>query len=321
MNRVPVISVVIPSYNSVQTIRKCLDSVINQSINLPYEIIVVDSSEDETPEILETYAPRVRYYHFSQKTIPAIARNIGIDHAAGEYIAFTDSDCIVDGSWLREIMQAHQSGYDVVCGSIINARPSNLISIAEYFLEFREFSVHSPKRESGFIPAGNFSIRASLMKRSGKFPDIRTSEDTFLAYNLLQQGKKILFEPRIKIQHINRNQLKPMLRNQYLLGMNSALIRRVLPLPGASLIKHPATALVIPLIRFFKTIQIISRNHFPYDWYDYLNLLLSFPFYIIGIVAFSVGFRRGVCEPLIEGAEYMTGKKDSSSSVVESVFI
>ncbi|MDA3895177.1 MAG: glycosyltransferase family 2 protein [Desulfobacteraceae bacterium] len=140
MKRAPFISVVIPSYNSMHTIRQCLDSVINQLVSVPYEIIVVDSSEDQTPEIMKSYEPRVRYFHLSQKTIPAVARNIGIEKSFGEFIAFTDSDCIVDPSWLQQIMRAHKSGYDVVCGSVINARPGNFISIAEYFLEFREIS-------------------------------------------------------------------------------------------------------------------------------------------------------------------------------------
>ncbi|MDA3897415.1 MAG: glycosyltransferase family 2 protein, partial [Desulfobacteraceae bacterium] len=169
MSRAPLISVVIPSYNSMHTIRQCLDSVISQSINQPYEIIVVDSSGDQTPEIVGGYRQRVRFFHLSQKTIPAIARNIGIGHATGEYIAFTDSDCIVDSSWLENIMRAHQSGYEVVCGSVVNARSANLISIAEYFLEFRELSEYLPKKENDFIPAGNFSIKAEILKETGNF--------------------------------------------------------------------------------------------------------------------------------------------------------
>jgi glycosyltransferase involved in cell wall biosynthesis len=302
----PFISVVIPSFNSMHTIRKCIDSVINQSINLPYEIIVVDSSKDQTPEIMKSYLSRVRYYHLDQKTMPAIARNIGIDYALGEYIAFTDSDCIADEMWLQQIMNAHESGYDVVCGSIGNARPGNLISIAEYFLEFREFSVHSPRREFYYLASGNFSIKSSLIIDVGKFSIIRASEDTFLAYKLRKLGIKILFDPRIKIKHINRNRLMSMLRNQYVLGMNSALIRRVLPLSGAFLIKYQLFALFVPFSRFVNTIKIIFRNRFPYELIDYFKLLISFPFYIIGIIIFTVGFRRGIA---IQGVDEITSNK------------
>lgn len=298
MCHVPLISVVIPSYNSMHTIRQCLDSIIRQSINAPYEIIVVDSSNDQTPKLLESYAPRVQFIHLNQKTIPAKARNIGIDHAKGKYIAFTDSDCIVDSLWLREIMQAHASGYDVVCGSILNARPGNLISIAEYFIEFRELSLYSPRRESDFLASCNFSIKADLFEKIGNFPDIRASEDMFLSYNIRGNGIKILFEPKIKIQHINRNRLYPFLKNQVTLGRSAALIRTILPQAGAFLVRHPAYATLIPPVKLIRTLQIIGRNRFPYNIYQMLNLMMSLPFFIMGTVAYSLGFSRGIRSPL-----------------------
>ena len=297
MSRTPIISVVIPSYNSMHTIRKCLDSVINQPVNIPYEIIVVDSSDDQTPEIMKNYLPRVRYYHLSKKIIPAIARNIGIEKSFGEFIAFTDSDCIVDASWLLQIMEAHQSGYDVVCGSVINARPGNLISIAEYFLEFRELSEYLPKKENDFIPAGNFSIKAVLFQETGKFPEIRASEDMFLAYNIKQKGIKILFEPKIKVNHMNRNRLQPVIENQLVLGFSSAIIRRILPQPGFFLVKNPIYATFIPVVKLVRTLQIVSRNKFPYNLFQFWNFLVSLPFFIIGIMAYSIGFSRGVRAP------------------------
>jgi glycosyltransferase involved in cell wall biosynthesis len=297
IHSVPIISVVIPSYNSMHTIKKCLDSVINQSINVPYEIIVVDSSDDHTPDIMESYLPIVRYFHLTQKTIPAIARNIGIDHASGEYIAFTDSDCIVDEFWLQQIMKAHQSGYDVVSGSIINALPANLISIAEYFIEFREFSLHSSRRESDFLASCNFSIKANLFHETGKFPEIRASEDMFLANNIKIKGIKILFEPKIKIKHINRSHLQPFLRNQITLGFNAAVIRRILSQPGSFLVKHPIYATLIPVVKLIRTIQIMGRNRFPYNLFQFWNFMISFPFFIIGIMAYCIGFSRGIRAP------------------------
>jgi glycosyltransferase involved in cell wall biosynthesis len=297
MTSVPTISVVIPSYNSMHTIRQCLDSVIKQSINVPYEIIVVDSSADATPEILAAYAPRVQHYHLPQKTIPAIARNIGIKNATGEYIAFTDSDCIVDASWLQEILEAHHRGYDVVCGSVINAKPGNLISIAEYFLEFRELSSHFSCRESDFLASCNFSIKAELFEETGTFPEIRASEDMFLSYNVRQKGKIIFYEPKIKIKHINRIHLEPFLKNQVTLGFSAAVIRKILPQLGSFLVKHPIYAALIPAVKLTRTAQIVLRNKFPYNIYQLWNFLLSLPFFIVGSMAYSVGFSRGIRAP------------------------
>ncbi|RKI88658.1 glycosyltransferase [Parablautia intestinalis] len=86
------ISVVIPSYNREKTIKKCLESVINQTYP-PYEIIVVDdgSSDNTIQKIKELNYSKVRILQQNHKGAQS-ARNYGIKEAKGDYIAFLDSD-------------------------------------------------------------------------------------------------------------------------------------------------------------------------------------------------------------------------------------
>jgi len=87
----PQISVVIPVYNREQTIRRAIDSVLAQEL-LPEEIIVVDDgSTDNTPEILNSYLPKIQVVRQGNKGVSA-ARNRGIEVAGGKWIAFLDSD-------------------------------------------------------------------------------------------------------------------------------------------------------------------------------------------------------------------------------------
>jgi hypothetical protein len=81
------------------------------------------------------------------------------------------------------------------------------------------------------------------------------------------------------------------------LGFSAALIRRILPQPGFFLVKHPIFAPLIPAVKLIRTLQIVSRNKFPYNFYQLLNLVLSLPFYMMGILFYSVGFSRGVRAP------------------------
>jgi len=101
------ISVVIPSYNQAGTVRNCLRSVLAQQRPAD-EIIVVDSSTDETPEIIAEEFPEVQLIHLAEKTPPGQARNIGVERASGEVIAFTDSDCVPTPQWLRAIDDAYR---------------------------------------------------------------------------------------------------------------------------------------------------------------------------------------------------------------------
>jgi hypothetical protein len=89
----PLVSVVIPAHNSKETITRALDSAIRQTYR-PIEVIVVDDcSTDDTASIVESYAnPPVRLIRLTERGGASGARNIGIEKAAGELVAFLDAD-------------------------------------------------------------------------------------------------------------------------------------------------------------------------------------------------------------------------------------
>ncbi len=85
------ISVIIPAYNSADTIRACIESALNQTLK-SFEIVIVDDgSNDETAIISKKFRGEVRYF-YKENGGPASARNFGIRMSRSEYIAFLDSD-------------------------------------------------------------------------------------------------------------------------------------------------------------------------------------------------------------------------------------
>ncbi|OGW83626.1 MAG: glycosyl transferase [Omnitrophica bacterium GWA2_52_8] len=85
------VSVIIPAWNRAGLLPRALESVLNQQ-GVSFEVLVVDDgSDDGTPEILHKDFPQVRLLSRKRKG-PAAARNSGIEHSAGEWIAFLDSD-------------------------------------------------------------------------------------------------------------------------------------------------------------------------------------------------------------------------------------
>jgi len=86
-----VISALIPTYNCGPYLRESLDSILAQTLP-PGEVIVVDDgSTDETPEVLASYGDRIRVVPGRHDGLPA-ARNLCLEHARGEWIAFHDAD-------------------------------------------------------------------------------------------------------------------------------------------------------------------------------------------------------------------------------------
>ncbi len=88
----PKVSVVIPTYNRAEKVRKSVESVLAQSFTDLEVIVVDDGSSDETEQALKrAFGDRIRY-HFQPNQGVSVARNKGIEEAKGEWIAFLDSD-------------------------------------------------------------------------------------------------------------------------------------------------------------------------------------------------------------------------------------
>ena len=85
------ITVIIPAYNSVKSIRRAIDSILAQTLK-DYEIIVIDDgSTDGTGKIIKEYSNAVSY-NYQENAGVCAARNAGIEKARGQWIAFLDHD-------------------------------------------------------------------------------------------------------------------------------------------------------------------------------------------------------------------------------------
>lgn len=108
MNQNPLVSVIVAAYNAQKYIRRCLDSILAQTMP-NFEVIAVnDGSTDGTPAILDEYAakdPRVRVIHKPNGGV-ASARQAGLDAAQGEYTIHADSDDWVEPEMLEEMYAA-----------------------------------------------------------------------------------------------------------------------------------------------------------------------------------------------------------------------
>lgn len=129
------ISVVIPVYNVEKYLRRCIDSVLHQ-VDVTQEIILVDDgSTDTSGKICDEYAENysvIKCLHISNSG-PATAKNIGYDHATGNYIAFIDSDDEIKPDMFSKMLQ---SGYkhdaDIVCCNYIQINENGTYEHTEH---------------------------------------------------------------------------------------------------------------------------------------------------------------------------------------------
>lgn len=103
----PRVSIIVPVYKVEQYLKRCVDSLTNQTLKDIEIILVDDGSPDNCPKMCDEFAQidsRIKVVH-KQNGGAASARNVGIDVAKGDYIAFVDSDDYVDGCMYEEMLK------------------------------------------------------------------------------------------------------------------------------------------------------------------------------------------------------------------------
>lgn len=109
------VSIIIPIYNTEKYLHKCLDSIIAQTFADWECILVDDGSTDNSPQICDAYTQKDSRFYVIHKTNGGVssARNAGLNHAKGKFIAFADSDDWVEETWLQEFIE-NIEGVDLV---------------------------------------------------------------------------------------------------------------------------------------------------------------------------------------------------------------
>jgi len=118
----PKASVIIPVYNVAPYLKRCLDSVINQTLKDIEIICINDCSTDNSLEILKEYASgdnRIIIIDFNENKGVSVARNKGIKTAKGEYIGFVDSDDYIDLDFYEKLYnRAKETNAEIVKGNV-----------------------------------------------------------------------------------------------------------------------------------------------------------------------------------------------------------
>jgi glycosyltransferase involved in cell wall biosynthesis len=279
-------SIIVPSYNSLSTIERCLNALRAQRTRFTYEVIVVDSSDDGTGEFIEANFPEVKLIRLPERTFPGLARNVGIEKSQGRIIVFTDSDCVPESFWLEKMVEEQEKGqHSAIGGSVLNGLPLNPVAWSGYLLEFSTSLPSSPKHFPNLLPTCNVSFQRSIFERYGSFPDVQTMEDGIFCTRLIRSGERLLFHPDIRVRHIFRSRLNLFLRHQLTLGKGAAEARRRGEFSGAWLADHP--------LRWFLPFVRLCRIEFRLARQSLKSLLifnLLFPLCVGGLIAWGIGF-------------------------------
>ena len=227
----PKVSVVVASYNGERTLKACLDSL--QRLNYPdYEVILVDDgSTDTTPQIALAY-PGFRYFRHEDNLGLSVARNTGIAAAAGEIVAFTDSDCRADEDWLYYLTgDLLGSEFAGIGGPNFLPPEDSVVAAAVMASPGGPAHVMLTDRQAEHIPGCNMAFYKWALAQVGGFDPIfhQAGDDVDICWRLQQARCQIGFSPAAFVWHYRRSTVRAYLKQQRGYGEAEALLVRKHP--------------------------------------------------------------------------------------------
>lgn len=196
----PIVSIVIPVYKAEQYIEECVNSILNQTYKNLQVILVNDGSPDRCGEIIEKYKSvdkRVVAVH-KENGGASSARNEGIKHAVGDYIAFVDSDDILHCNYVCELLEtARDDEADIAACDFVRFRrtkpdDTEIHEKRKMLMDSRKAIYEMYKNDSIGWNCWNKLYKRSLFE-SIKFPEGQVCEDKATIYKLFLKANKISY--------------------------------------------------------------------------------------------------------------------------------
>jgi len=231
-------SIIVVTKNHSAYLTKCLNSILNQSYK-NFEVIIIDhNSSDNTAEIIKKFkSDKIKYFLNTESKGIASVRNYGIKKSNGNYIFFTDSDCMPAKNWVEEGMQILLNN-DVAGVEGKTIAENQNFGVSQHFVENYEGGQYQTcniayKREN-LIECGMFNEKyriayedLDIAIRIKKKSSIYFNSDMLVFHQLVQWSVKGLmlnaFRAKDKVMLVKEHNYKEIL-NYRILEINSLIL-------------------------------------------------------------------------------------------------
>lgn len=182
MKKPPKISVIVPVYNEENYLDKCIQSILNQSFT-DFELLLInDGSSDSSATICDGYTVkdnRVRVFHKENGGV-SLARNLGLEHATGEWITFVDGDDYISEKYFNPILDYNNQDFILLSREKFrNGQTTSSVNFEPQRMNFESFIKKYKIHPYYSLIAGKI-YKNSIIKSKGIFfePNMKYGEDT-----------------------------------------------------------------------------------------------------------------------------------------------
>lgn len=214
----PLVSVIIPTWNAADFLPATLETVFAQTWPEVEVVVVDDGSTDNTDEVLAGYEGRITLVKLENSGGPSRPRNKGVEKARGEFIAFFDSDDLMEPEKLAEAMEvfAAHPDVDVVCTNFRSIDMEGGLLKEDYLVEYVNFREHLQPAalnrvglldgdaafrqliRANFVGTSSVVCRRESLAEVGPFvEEMKNSDDVEMWRRLANHGCRFAFVDRV----------------------------------------------------------------------------------------------------------------------------
>lgn len=305
------VSIVVPVLNEEKTLEACLKSIKGNSYKNKELIVIDNGSTDGSQKIARKYADK---FFIEKKKGIVFAKNLGIKKASGEFIAFTDADCIVSKDWLKELISCFKDNSIASAGGP-NLTPKDDSDFSHHvgktieLLSFLGAEYGSREKKNAEVkhnPGCNVIYRKGVLKELRGFNrGMISNEDPELDYRIREKGFKLMFNPKAIVWHYRKGSYKKFFRQAFSFGLGKMQLIKLHPKSSRYYQFLPSLNLVLLLL-----LLLFSINLFFYlaateilaviliglytNLKFKLNPLIISSLIFIWVFGWALGFIRGI---------------------------
>lgn len=214
----PKFSIIIPVYNRPEELRELLESLTHQTYTNFEVVVVEDGSTVRSDEVVQQFSDRLHIqYLFKPNSGPGPSRNLGFEHARGEYFVMFDSDCIVPAHYLDVVNKALNKNPFDVWGGPDRGHPSfTPLQQAMAFTMSAGITtggIRGSGKVENFQPRSfNMGFSRKVWEITGGFQFTRLAEDIELSVRMRKAGFRMVLLKDAFVYHKRRTTLSQFFR-------------------------------------------------------------------------------------------------------------
>lgn len=253
--RQPEMSVIIPSVNSYQDLKGCLEALARQEGVADLQVIVVDRLGEHVREQVRQTFPDVTVIRVEPGTTIPKMRELGIEAVTAPAVGVIEDHVIVPDDWCRRMLDALAEGHDVVGGAIENAATETYMDWSAFLCEYSGSLPPVPAGPQNGVPGNNVIYRTEVLNRytevlaEGKW-------ENRLHDAMRADGIELIMRPDIIVGHKMHYSFWLYFSQRYLYSRSYAGAR-VRGAPLKTKLIYGAAAFALPPLMFIRTLKTV----------------------------------------------------------------